>query len=100
MPLNVIFRSFASTGARPVRTIRLLLVVKLVLLFTEKLHTYTVFRRLRMAVRWPEMKVFASPKGERGVTPLARNARYFASITGSTLLATIGPLASSLRPRR
>src|SRR6266516_8037113 len=100
MPLILIV--FASTGASPVMAIRLLLVVIVEGTGILKAAASSAAMKVRMALRWPEMKLFTSDggPGETGVTPLARKARYLASNTGSILAANMGPVASSLRPRK
>src|SRR5437773_855467 len=97
IPLIRIVRAW--TGASPVIVRSLLLFVTVSLLVSLKAGASSLPTRVRIAARCPEMKVLASPKGDRGVTPLARNARYFSSIGGSTLIAIMGPSAHALRPR-
>src|SRR6185436_3894204 len=72
--ISLILMVLASTGASPVMVIRLLLLVMTLVPLSLKTAASSMFRRARMAARWPEMNVLASPNAERGVTPLARNA--------------------------
>src|SRR6267378_2092693 len=98
MPLIRIVRVW--TGASPLIVTRLFVVLMMLVLVILKAGASSPLTRVRMAVRWPAMKVLASPNADRGVIPFARKARYFASITGSIFDASIGPLAISFNPRR
>src|SRR5262245_21357764 len=92
MPLIRMVRVW--TGDSPVIVTRLFEVV--MLLFTVSLNSVASswLSKVWIAPRWPEIKVLASPNAERGAIPEARNARYLASIIGSTLFASIGPFIS------